>query len=247
MMFRKFLLAIALVSPCIAQAAAVLDYEGNDRQWGTSNVVNILTVVTNGGHTVTSGSISLIADYNVLLLGEPFTALTGQEISTVNSFVNAGGTLIAITDSGCTGCANLNAILSGVGSAVSLSDTNALASGPLPSVYFTEGPRNIAGQSVLLTPGRKVQGGSPLAGDYGAYETVGSGLVVVFGDRVDWDDPNPTSGDSVNSKLFLNILDNTEAGAIEVTPVPVMGTWSTLLMILMLAGLGVYTVHRHKG
>lgn len=244
---KKALLLILMVLPGLAQAAVVLDYENNQRQWGTSNVVNILTVVTNGGHTVNSGPIASLAVVDVLLLGEPLVTPTGGEISSIQNFVMNGGTLLVFTDSSCEGCTASNAVLSGIGSSIQISTTTDFNSpAPLASTSFTTSPRNIAGQSLILTPGQQVNGGSALAGDSTAYEQLGAGLIVVFGDRSDFDGANPSDGSSVNSQLILNLLDNASApgGGGDGIPVPTLSPWGLAVFVLVLGLLGAGWLRR---
>jgi hypothetical protein len=242
-MLRKFLFAILIILPCAAQATVVLDWENNDRKWGESNVVNILTVVTNAGHSVNQGPIANLQNFGVVLLGEPNVALTAPEIAEIQAFVQGGGTLIVVTDSSCQGCANSNPVLAGIGSSINLSGSAGVLN-PLPSEYFTDGPRAIAGLNLDVTPGTEVNGGTPLAGEYAAYEMLGSGLVVAFGDRSDYDGANPTDGSSVNSRLILNLLDLAQDGGGFYKPVPLFNGWSAFVLILLLAGAGIYNRRR---
>jgi hypothetical protein len=115
---------------------------------------------------------------------------------------------------------------------------------PFPSAYFTDGPRAIAGLSLEITGATGVVGGTPLAGDYAAYEIMGDGLVVVFGDRSDHDAFIQTDGSDVNSQLFLNLLDLAPGYEGMDSPVPLFNKWSAILMILLLAGAAIYTGRR---
>jgi len=66
-------------------------------------------------------------------------------------------------------------------------------------------PYNIVGQSLAVTPGTAISGGTVLAGDYIRYEAKGSGHIFAFGDRSDHNYFNPGTG-NVHGQLFLNIV-----------------------------------------
>jgi hypothetical protein len=248
-MLKSAVLAALLCLSSIAFGADILDLDGNSRPLGTSNVNNILTVLTNGGHTVNTGTIAELPNNDVLLLAEPTVALTASEISLVQSFVSGGGFLFVITDSGCVGCTEINAVLSGIGSSISVSASGGSAA-PIASTFFTTAPRDIAGQSISSTPASTVSGGSPLVGTLSAFEVIGSGLVVVIGERFDFDGANPTDGSSVNSQLFLNIADNAEGAAPPIEPdppalpVPVNSAWGLAILFALLLMLGMVSARR---
>lgn len=248
-MFKPVAFVALLCLSSFAFGASILDLDGNNRPLGTSNVVNILTVLNNGGHTVNTGTLAELPNNDLLLFAEPTAALTAAEITQVGNFVNGGGFLVVITDSGCVGCTEINALLSGIGSAISIPGGGG-SPAPLASAFFTTAPRDIAGQSLVTTPSAAVSGGISLSGTLARYEEIGTGLVVVFGERFDFDGANPADGSSINSQLFLNIADNAEGAAPPpqptppALPVPVNSAWGLAVLIGLLLMLGMVSARR---
>lgn len=204
-MFKLFISGLFWLSTG-AFAANVLDLDSNARGLTTA-FANAEAILGVGGHAVTAGSLTSLPDNDLLAVIEPAVGFSATEITAVQNFVSSGGILLAITDSGCDGCAEINALLAGIGSGLTI-NTGSGAGAPLASTPFTTSPRDIAGLSLNLSPGSQVTSGSALAGTIAGFEQIGSGLVVAFGDVFVFDALIGTDDSSPNARLLLNLADN---------------------------------------
>jgi hypothetical protein len=226
---RNLILCFALVATT-GYSSTVGNWNGSLRDWNSPDMSIIKGIITAAGNTVeadeaiTAGNLS---NDQVFIMGEPVSTPTGSELTTLASWVNGGGILLLLADSGNTGLPALNNISSGIGASLvwgGSSSNTALAGGNFAS---TGPPFNIVGQLLTDSPGTAVTGGTALAGNYLAYQQFGSGWIFGFADRTDHD--VLVSPGNTNAKLFLNIVGGTASSV----PEPSTG----LLLIGGLAGL----------
>ena len=88
--------------------------------------------------------------------------------------------------------------------------TNGLLQGG--NLLSDRGPFDIVGQTLVVTPGTAVTGGTSLAGTYVAFEQIGSGFVYGFGDHFQNNFFN-NSAANVNGQMHINLV---EAGSVAV-------------------------------
>jgi hypothetical protein len=136
-----------------------------------------------------------------------------------------------------------NAILSGVGSSITIAG-NAASAPLVAGSYASQGPPfNLVGRSLTVSSGSGVVGGAVLAGSYLHYEAIGQGTVFVFGDRLDHNALNPNAA-SVNGQLFLNIAAGSALPPAVADPIasaiPASSPWSLLALVASLAVLGAW-------
>lgn len=179
------------------------------------------------GHTVEAdGAITAanLANDQLFIVGEGSVPTAG-EITDLANWVTGGGILILFTNSNFSGGAGANAILTGLGSTMSLSSGFSSATGPLQGGNFasTGPPYNIVGQNIAVSPGNFVSGGNTLYGFGIHYEQIGSGFVYAFGDRYDHNAFSPSAANT-NGQLFLNIAN----GAMMSSVVPEPSTFTLL-------------------
>lgn len=204
-----FVVALTLIFGGTQVKASVIgNWNNSARSWNNNEFHIVKASVTGAGHTVkpdTAITAANLAGDDIFVIGEAMITPNASELSDLSAWVNGGGVLLILTDSGESGgVPSSNAILSGIGSSMGFggSFTDAPLAG---GVFATEGPPfNIVGQTLLDSPGNGVIGGNVLAGTYIQYEAIGSGFVFAFGDRPDNDYFGPTSA-NINGQLFLNI------------------------------------------
>jgi hypothetical protein len=204
-----FVVALTLIFGGTQVKASVIgNWNNSARSWNNNDFHIVKASVTGVGHTIkpdTAITAANLAGDDIFVIGEAMITPNASELSDLSAWVNGGGVLLILTDSGESGgVPSSNAILSGIGSSMSFggSFTDAPLAG---GVFATEGPPfNIVGQTLLDSPGNGVTGGNALAGTYIQYEAIGSGFVFAFGDRPDNDYFGPTST-NINGQLFLNI------------------------------------------
>ena len=209
-MFRKTAIGIlALVVPTWAFAGAIIgNWSGSARSWNNGEMSVLNASMIGAGHTVeadeaiTAGNL---ANNDIFVVGEATGTPSGGELASLGAWVSAGGILLVLTDSGATGVPGGNGILSGILSGLSFGGSSpSVAAFPGGNFATTGGPFNLVGLLLGVTPGNEVLGGTPLAGDYIAYEALGGGHVFAFGDR---SDHNFFGAGSTNHNFFLNIAD----------------------------------------
>jgi hypothetical protein len=192
--------------------------------------------VISAGHTVEADesiTAANLANDNVFVVGEAGVSPTAGELADLSAWVNGGGLLLVLSDSGSSGVTGGNAILSGIGSSLNIVGSSPAAAPLTGGVFASQGPPyNIVGSSIGTSPGNGITGGTTLAGDYIHYQSVGSGYVFAFGDRTDHDffDPDATT---INGKLFLNLV-----------AIPEPTTWAMVAMGFSLLVVGRRTLMR---
>lgn len=191
-----------------AQPSVIGNWEKSDQTWNDSAYQTLATSLASAGHTVAPDagiSPETLAGYDLLVIGEAREIPSGATLTELSSWIHNGGVLLLFADSFGSGVATGNAILTGVGSALSYG--GATTAGPpllAGGVFATTGPPyDIVGAALEVGPGTAVENGNDLAGEFARYERLGAGFVFAFGDRVDHDVFTP-NGTTVNGKLFLN-------------------------------------------
>lgn len=213
-----------------AQAAVIGNWSSSSRSWNSSDMATLKAALVAAGHTVRPDaaiSAGELAACQVFVIGEGTAAPVGVELTQLTAFVNGGGILLVFTNSGASGVPAGNAMFAALGSTL-LFGGGSPSLAPFPAGPFTNGPpHNIVGQSLATSPGNDITGGTALAGSYAAFQQIGAGYVVGFGDRFDHNTFNPNAS-TPNGQLFLNI-------AAVGTTVPAMPTAGLIALGLLLA------------
>jgi hypothetical protein len=205
---RMLVMLTLVFSVAQVKASVIGSWNGSSESWNTAEFTTIKATMINAGHTVEpDGAITAanLADDCIFLIQEPSRTPSASELSDLDAWVNNGGLLIIQTDTSAGGRPSCNAILSAIGSSISIG-SGGHANAPLSGgICATEGPPyDIVGQTLATSPGFGVAGGNALAGTYARYEVIGGGCVFVFGNRPDHNAFVPTSA-NVNGQLFLNL------------------------------------------
>ena len=228
------------------------NWSGSSRSWNHPSFATIRSLMISQGHTVLPDSAissGNLAGVSLFVIGEPTTTPGSAELSALQSWVQAGGVLLLLSDApGFDSVAvRLNAISTGLGASLVWSG-NASNNTPLAGgVFATTGPPyNVVGQTLQVSPATAVSGGTALAGDYLGYQQIGLGYIFGFGDRSDNNFFNPSTS-NVHGQLFLNLA----AGAPGPRPpddgmvIPEPSTF--LLLGTGLALVGVWLRRRRSG
>lgn len=227
-LIRLFAVCSLAIVTGVAQAAIIGNWDGSGRSWNSDSI--LADLMTSRGHTVEAdGALTAanLANDTLFVIGEATRATTAQETTDLLNWITGGGRLLVTVDSGDIGAPSGNSILSALGSSLNFGGTPSNA--PLQSGNFlTEGgPFDIVGESLQVTPGTAVNGGTSLAGSYVAYDQIGAGFIFGFGDHFHNDFFN-NSASNVNGQMHINLV---ESGG-TVTPVPAPG-------IIALLGIGL--------
>lgn len=190
-----------------AEASVIGNWNGSGRSWNSGSV--LVNLMTSRGHTVeVDGAISAanLANDDVFVIGEATGGITSAETADLLSWITAGGRLLITADSGGTGATGGNSILASLGS--SLSFGGSATDGALLSGNFLTdgGPFDIVGQTLNVTPGTGVSGGTSLAGTYVAFQQIGSGFIFGFGDHFQNNFFN-NSAANVNGQMHINLVE----------------------------------------
>jgi hypothetical protein len=231
---------LGLALSVAAQAAVIGNWSGSNRTWNDASMATLKSTLAGRGHTIAANAdLSGLSEYDALVIGEPGSAPGAADLGLLAEWVNGGGTLILMAESGGSGVPALNTITSSLGSSLTFSSDYADIAPLAGGTPFTEGPPfNIVGQTLTTSPGSSVAGSTALAGTYVAYQSLGSGFVFGFADRLDHDYFEP-SADNTNGQLFINIIEAT--GETRPSEVPEPTT-----MALMAAGLGAVALLKRR-
>ncbi len=232
-------LALLLGTPA-ALAGTVGQWSGSDRSWNSGDMSALKAIVEAAGHRIQSDgpvSNSALATVQAFVVAQPDQRLAAGEAQALAAFVQRGGILLLLGETGGTG--ELNSVLADVASTISFS-TNPPANAPVTGSdpAGTGPPYDLVGELLQVTTGVAVTGGTELAGTYVRVERIGSGAVYAFGDRLDHNNLI-TSAESANARLFVNILAPT-------LPPPAVGVpalapgmiWALGAAVVALAALG---------
>jgi hypothetical protein len=185
------------------QAKVIANWDKSARSWNNSHMSKIKASMQEAGHTVLSdapiGDATMKA--GVLVVGEPVTSPSAAEIAKMKDFVALGGMVLLFGDTGID-LPTYNSLLSNLGSSIQFTTSTVGTSSALPDGFFTTGPNKISGGSLNVTSGNGTSGGKLVDSNYVRYERVGSGFVIVFGDRIDHNDVISAT----NTSLLLNIV-----------------------------------------
>ena len=214
---RLAVLALVALATSSLSASVIFQWAGSSRSWNESEFTTINALMVANGNVVTADEAITAANLavaQVAVIGEAAVIPTAAELTDLSNWVNAGGRLIVLADSGNSGLAGNNAIFAGVGTSMVEGGDPSLAAFAAGN-FATEGPPfNIVGQFLNTTPGTAITGGTMLAGTYVEFQQVGAGFVYGFADRSDHNFFDP-SASNTNGQIFLNIV-----GGQAVTPEP---------------------------
>ena len=186
-----------------------------------------------------------LANDDLFIIGEGYVfgqedvIPTPGELTVLNDWVRGGGLLLIFSNSSFHGGDSGNAILSAIGSSISLAEAHAVPSGVnlQGGNFATEGPPyDIVGEVLGVTEGNIASGGITLYEDGLHFEAIGCGYVYAFGDRYDHNTflPEGTNYNENNGRLFLNIAENSGSCVPEPTTVVI---WSLLGVLGLTFGL----------
>lgn len=183
-------------------SGSALDYNNVAVTWNNAQFYSkVHTLMEYEGYSVgpdVEAVASNLAAYDSFVIAGARRNATATELADLGGWVASGGLLMVFTDASFDKNP-LNALLSGIGSSLSLGgsmDQNFFLKG---GVFATTSPGNIAGAFMSGTPGTKVSGGTALsyggagwtdrqksdAAAYVHFEQIGLGYIFVFGDRLD--------------------------------------------------------------
>jgi len=185
------------------QAKIIANWDKSARSWNNSHMSQIKASMQDAGHSVLADAPITDATLKagVLVVGEPVAAPSSTEMAKMKDFVALGGMVLVFGDTGID-LTTYNTLLTGLGSSIQFTTSTVGTSSALPDGFFTTGPNKISGGSLNVTSGNGTAGGKLVDSNYVRYERVGSGMVVVFGDRIDHNDViSPT-----NTSLLLNVV-----------------------------------------
>ena len=236
MKMRLLSLVCTLALGSSAFAGTIGMWDGSSRTWNNGDFSTVKATAIGAGHTVGADAAITpgnLAGYDVFLMAEPTTTISGAESAALLSFMNSQGGVVLLFTDNTSSTSNLNSILSSLGSGMSFAASSSnLNTGPiLGGTFASEGPPyDIVGGSFNVSLGKAVSGGSAVVGNLLRYETFGNGYLFAFGDRFDHDFAAPTAANN-NGRLFLNLLGD-RAPVVPVPPAAALG-------LAMLGGLGL--------
>ena len=236
-----FLTALLLAASLLASAAhahVIANWDKSGRSWNNSHMTKIKAAMVAAGHEVLpDGPITetLLRSVNVFVIAEPTAVPTAVELALLKGYIASGGMLLLFGDTGIE-LPTYNTLLSGVGSSITFTTTTIGTTSALAPGKFTDGPNAVVGSTLSVTSGNGTAGGTLIDNNYVRYESVGNGLVFVFGDRIDHNDVISAT----NTRLLLNIVAIAAGPAM---PVPTltatgMAAMSALLMMIGLVIIG---------
>jgi hypothetical protein len=189
---------------------AVGCWAGSHRAWNSGGFSALADGVKKAGFVIRPDeaiSARALRECRVFVIGEPRQAPTEAEMADLKAWVQGGGRLLLLADSGFSGGAANNAILAALGSSLKFTMSDCSNAPLRPGNLASEGPPHaLVGLTMKVTPGAEAVGGAELAGTYLRFEKVGRGFVYCFGDRLDHDSNiQANDPETVNLRVFLNI------------------------------------------
>jgi hypothetical protein len=231
--FRAAVIFIWLLFAGMApvHAKVIANWDKSARSWNNSHMSQIKASMQDAGHTVQPDApiSDTTLKASVLVIGEPVTSPSAAEIAKMKDFVALGGMVLLFGDTGID-LPTYNGLLSNLGSSIQFTTSTVGTSSALPDGLFTTGPNRITGGALSVTSGNGTSGGKLVDSNYVRYERVGSGFVIVFGDRIDHNDVISAT----NTSLLLNIV------ATAADPPFIVPTLSGAMLLLL--GIALATV-----
>ena len=225
--------ALAVAVAGTAHAAVIGNWNKSARSWNNAHMTTIKGAMQDNGHRVDADSSidGLSPRTGVVIMGEPTATPTTAELERLTSFLKSGGMMMVFGDTGID-LPTYNKLLTGVGSSIQFTTTTISTSSALPDGTFTTSPTKISGNTLSVTSGNGTTGGLLVDNNYVRYEQIGSGFVVVFGDRIDHNDVISAT----NISLLLNLV---AVAAVPAAPVPALAPalLATLAVCLALLAL----------
>lgn len=225
------LLAALAALAGVAQANVVANWDKSARSWNNPHMTKIKAAMEAAGHRVDPDApinqATLAAA--VIVMGEPVATPTPSELTALQAFVRRGGIVLVFGDTGID-LPTYNGLLSGIGSTIQFTTTTIGTTSALPDGIFTDKPTSIVGGLLTVTSGNGTTGGTLIDSNYGRYESIGSGYVVVFGDRIDHNDVISAT----NTALLVNIV-SAAAGETSVVPTLSPALLATLALLILAA------------
>lgn len=200
--------------------ASWVDVNGVPTTWNDLSFFSTVhALMVAAGNTVAPdgpATASALAGFDSFVVGGPGRAPTAEEISAISLFVASGGLLVMFEDQNPDTHVYANALLTGIGSTIQVSDSNMDQNMYLIDASFATA--GLGGRFAGGTPGRRIYGGTTLttggagwtarqiadAEAYLHFEQIGLGCVFVFGDRMDHNVFEFSPG-SVPNLLFTNL------------------------------------------
>ena len=203
------LIAVALFASVTAKAdnLQIGSWDQSGRTLEDRAFSPFVAALTSDGHSVaSSGAISSdsMLKYCVFFMQEALRSITSGEKSVLLGWLNKGGVLAVLADSGGTGVATSNSILSDLGTPISMS-AGAAVPGAIVASPFSNTPHNLVGTTFNSSPAAVVSGGSIISQNYVHYFAVGAGYVLVFGDALNHYALGGGNTATANYQLFDNI------------------------------------------
>jgi hypothetical protein len=223
-----------------AQANVVANWDKSARSWNNSHFTKIKAAMEAAGHRVdpdaSINQFTLAAA--VIVMGEPVATPNATELAALQAFVRRGGILLVFADTGID-LPTYNNLLAGIGSTIQFTTTTIGTTSALPDGLFTAKPTSIVGSTLTVTSGNGTAGGTLIDSNYGRYESVGSGYVVVFGDRIDHNDVISAT----NTALLVNIV---SAAIAEAPVIPTLSPALLAALALAVAASAAFVVSRRR-
>ena len=240
--FVSILLTVSLLLGAgDAAAAAIANWSKSARSWNNTHMTKIKGAMLAAGNRVESdGAITdaALKSSSVYVIGEPTATPTAAELASLREFVKNGGLVLLFGDTGID-LPTYNNLLTGIGSTISFIPTTIGTTSALVDGQFTQNPSKISGNTLSVTSGNGMTGGTLIDNNYVRYEPIGAGYVFVFGDRIDHNDVISDT----NTKLLLNVV---SIAAEQVFPIPAISPAGLLLLALLLAGAGAAPLLRRR-
>ena len=234
-------LLVSFVASGGAQAAEIANWDKSNRSWNNLHMTKVKLAMQNAGHRVIADSNitnAALTRSSVYVIAEPTATPTVPELNILRQFVTDGGMILVFGDTGID-LPTYNSLLASLGSSLAFTTTTIGTSSALPVGQFTEFPWKISGSSLSVTSGNGTSGGTLIDNNYVRYEQIGTGFVVVFGDRIDHNDVIS----DINARLLINLVSVATAPAAQIPTFSLLGI---VLASLLLAGLGVARLARRR-